>query len=407
MLQQGQTSKVNYPGQNFGPSDLSMPVPQLLPGYGQQQQQTGTPNFGGAMLDPSRGIVSPETGMPYGPLDTSLRRPDPSQPILQNPADTWAQSQGISYQGRPGDPGEGYYKNGQFVGNDLRQLGYNAPQPTQGDMNFGLPPQPITQPQPQSTTPLNLYNQYAQTLGFGNPQDGGQQPAANMTPPFGIMGGGFNPNPGPGFNYADYMNGPASYGISNGQPGNFTPVRRSEEASNRYYENIVNAAGGYQDWKKANPGKDVFSISNDFRALTPEQQYSYLNPGSFDISNAVRTPPAPQPAITMPSPQQPGMATRDQLMTRLGLMTPAGQPSRAPATGLTAPGVKPQGFGPTPSGLGMALAQGLKQNPNLIGGMAQSIRPPARTVAPKPVSRPVQQATKFKGPSTRAPIVRK
>ena len=127
------------------------------------------------------------------------------------------------------------------------------------------------------------------------------------------------PPGGPPIDYSAALKAPGMIGISNGQPGSFTPLSRSEDARNNYFNSITgykrnpdgsdrNADGTsyYDSWKAANPGKDVFSINRDFQALTPEQQYGYLTPGGNMGFQQPTSQPAP-PSMDAAGPQGPSM----------------------------------------------------------------------------------------------------
>ena len=188
--------------------------------------------------------------------------------------------------------------------------------------------------------------------GLGNPylQGSGQPPGA---PP----GSTQAPTPTgdpmtPPIDYSAALKAPGMIGISNGQPGSFTPLPRSEDARNNYFNSITgykrnpdgsdrNADGTsyYDSYKAENPGKDVFSIMRDFDALSDEQQYGYLNSGGgygFQLGGGTPQPtPAPQP--TLPPPTQ-----SPQLTPVTGFMPPPPAPLRPPQPTTPAPIAQPQ-----------------------------------------------------------------
>ena len=126
---------------------------------------------------------------------------------------------------------------------------------------------------PQPPADLPTYNQPYQI-----PPAVTQDDRSRMLPPGPVAPEMLSPAP---IDYAAELNMPGMIGISNGQPGSFTPIKRSEEARNNYFESVVNAAGGYQNWKTQNPGQDIFSIMRQFDQFTPEQQYGYLGGSPF------------------------------------------------------------------------------------------------------------------------------
>jgi len=97
------------------------------------------------------------------------------------------------------------------------------------------------------------------------------------------------PRPGGPIDYEAELNKDGSYSIGTGQ-GPSTPVRRREDASEAYFNSLIDAAGGYDQYKAKNPGKDVFTINQDFQRLTPEQQYGYLSYRSPENSATNRPP---------------------------------------------------------------------------------------------------------------------
>ena len=152
----------------------------------------------------------------------------------------------------------------------------------------------------------------------------------------------------PPIDYSAALKAPGMIGISNGQPGSFTPLSRSEDARNNYFNSITgykrnpdgsdrNADGTsyYDSWKAANPGKDVFSINRDFQALTPEQQYGYLTPGG-NMGFQQTAMPTPQPTpIAQPQPNPIGLVQptptgggdgRNVRLAGSGSPTPIAQP---------------------------------------------------------------------------------
>lgn len=130
--------------------------------------------------------------------------------------------------------------------------------------------------------------------GIASPAAPEPQPAPAVMPPAAAD-----------FDYDGYLlERSGSYGISNGQPGNFTPVTRHEEAQNRYFNHITGGTSkGYAAWRAANPGKNVFDITNDFDKLSAKERYSYLPPhqqrsGQRDLAGS--SPGTKGGAITQP-----------------------------------------------------------------------------------------------------------
>jgi len=135
--------------------------------------------------------------------------------------------------------------------------------------------------------------------GFGAPSPidrsqlgGAQRVGGPVDKP--IIGGPPKPQPGAPIDYLAELNKDASWGVGIGD-GNFTPSKRMDDASENYFKSVIDAAGGYDQYKAKNPGKDVFTINEDFQRLNPEQKYGYLSYVSPDDSPSNRPPVSTTP----------------------------------------------------------------------------------------------------------------
>lgn len=143
-----------------------------------------------------------------------------------------------------------------------------------------------------------------------------------------LIGGAFGkpifggpPTGGP-IDYLAELNKDAGWGTGTGQ-GDFTPNKRMDDASENYFKSVIDAAGGYDQYKAKNPGKDVFTINQDFERMNPEQKYGYLSYISADDSPSNRAP------VGTPPPQsiydQFGIPPNDMLNEQPYMPPPMGQ----------------------------------------------------------------------------------
>jgi hypothetical protein len=339
----------------------------------------------------------------------------------------------------------------QIAGNPSPAVGtmVNQQMAPQGATGSAPLPAVMGMNQQVGPNPQDLYNQYSSAV-FGNPAGtvyggafgptgdpnlkiGDTIPGGEVDPGFnpgGITslkdlqtqfgsGGEFNPNPGADFDYEAYLSGDGFGGISNGQPGSFSPISRRENAQNKYFENTIgyriNPDGSdrlpdgtsyYDAWKKANPGKDVFTIGEDFKRLTPQEQYAYLNP---NFQSTQQPAPAAQPApapIAQPAPAptpapvtQPALSLRQPVDSRPTVSKPVAQPAAQP---------KPA---PMPTRATQGYTSRLPARPTTPVPVKPAAKPVAKAPAPKPVAKPVVKAAPkpvakpnpFK-PATKAPV---
>jgi hypothetical protein len=252
-----------------------------LEDFRQQLQQQNT----GYQPPPNYGMNQPVSQQPQQPVPPTLPAPAPTPPVGSNPIS--GEYGPLPLPGRPD-------------GSDGRQI-----QMPPGNQPYQPPPATQQRDPAYAGMPDWMYEgmqRYQQQLQEYESQYPGEPIAItdDMKPwelwMMDQRSGGpvqeqpYQPPPPPqvGKQPIDYeveLRGPGDIGISNGQPGDFTPISRQEQASNAYFESIMNAAGGYQNWKKQNPGRDAFSVSQDFYKLTPEQQYSYLGKGGSGFGN--------------------------------------------------------------------------------------------------------------------------
>jgi hypothetical protein len=309
------------------PQQSTMGQPQGMTPQ-QAYQNYSNAVFGGPGYQPNFGMPNVQ--------NLALRYPDPTIQPSENPAETWAKSQGITYQGRPGEPGEGYYKNGQYTGsNNLEELGYNPPAMPTPILTQSVKGGPAVDTGGQALfgglTPQQTYQNYADAVfgaqGIYQPNFG--QPAPRVASPFSQIpiGPEYNTVLGPLTQPTDsnIVGQPSDSGIPavlSTQPyfGGMTPG-----LINDVMPPIAQPAPGNNPYSGMSLDPNYVPTPAD---LMRAQAFSGMNEPGMS--------PAPTPApVSQPAPAP--ALTGDALKQSLGLLTPAPAPVAKPA-----PAVQPR-----------------------------------------------------------------
>ena len=132
--------------------------------------------------------------------------------------------------------------------------------------------------------------------------------------------------------------------------GGVVPITPDLIGGDQYFRQKVGITdqnpNAYSDFKKANPGQDVFSINREWQAMTPEQRAPYLPQQMFGTyQNAVfgNQPNAYQPNFQQPTtPDQASQTQAQQILF-------GGSEEQLAARGIARPPGNPLPIGPIPN----------------------------------------------------------